>query len=396
MKVTILDLINLNKLDGMKLIAGKKGLNRLVTGCGILDYELCDYLKDKYMYSNFYEGQFVLSTFLYAKDDEHLISNAVKYLSDKNCSGLAIKNIFRLPIHDYVLRYADSKNFPIFIIEPSIYFEDIIISIDSCLKYLNRIDYGQKDIDSILHKPLNELEIKKHALKLNSSFYNHFIAIYFYLKSKLTIDIYYKFISRFKHSRFHVPSNSLYRYRNGLMFIYSCESALDAIEQDKIVTDIIDEISNIDVDMSIGISEMHHKLEEIKQALNECIYAALLNQNENSLKTYYRQIGTYKIIFPYALDKQMKYFCKRIIEPIWNYDAVNNSNLLETLISFIKCEGDINLLSKKLELHENTLRYRLMKIKDLTSLHFREPEHYNQLSTAVKIYICNKLKESFE
>lgn len=44
----------------------------------------------------------------------------------KGTSGLVIKNVFRLSIPDSVLRFADSRNFPIFIIESrEVYFEII-------------------------------------------------------------------------------------------------------------------------------------------------------------------------------------------------------------------------------------------------------------------------------
>lgn len=42
-----------------------------------------------------------------------------------------IKNVFRLPLHDTILRYADSKNFPVFLMDsPQMFFEEFIIQID--------------------------------------------------------------------------------------------------------------------------------------------------------------------------------------------------------------------------------------------------------------------------
>ena len=67
----------------VRLIAGSDGVSRAVSGVGILDYELMPGLKNKYQRVNFSPDEIVLSTFLYAKDDPYLITEAVKYLVAK-------------------------------------------------------------------------------------------------------------------------------------------------------------------------------------------------------------------------------------------------------------------------------------------------------------------------
>jgi hypothetical protein len=395
MEITILDLINFKKLEGMKLIAGKNGLNRKVTDCGILDYELDSVLKDKYSYNNFKEEQFVITTFLYAKDDEHLIGEAVKYLADKKVSCLAIKNIYKLPIHDYVLRYADSKDFPIFMMEShNLYFEKIIVDINDCIKNNKNVEYGQKEIDSILNKSLDNNSIKNYVHQLNPSLLSHYITIYFYFKEKMTFQKFDEFMSKYKNSKFFTPLVSMLRYRNGMIMICSNEH-IDKNEVDTRVEEIINALIEKKCNLYIGVSEIHHHLHEMKQSLNECIYASMMNKEEKSLYISYKNIGSYKAIFPFAQNYEMQLFSNKILAPIQDFDAENKLNLTETLIHFIKCLGSISELSKYLSLHENTIRNRMEKISTITGLNFRNLEHYEQLSLAVKIYICNNLFDEF-
>ena len=120
MKLTINDVRNFPQLKKMTLIAGEGGLNREVTHCGILDYEYDKNLSHKYYEYNYQMSDFLtLTSFLYAKNDPNLIYDAVKKLISKNGSGLIIKNIYRLPISENVIRYADHNNFPIFILNDS-------------------------------------------------------------------------------------------------------------------------------------------------------------------------------------------------------------------------------------------------------------------------------------
>lgn len=71
-------------------------------------------LNQKYANLNFLPERMVVSSLLFAKNAPFMIRDAVKYLISKDASALVIKNVFCLPIHESILRYADSKNFPIF------------------------------------------------------------------------------------------------------------------------------------------------------------------------------------------------------------------------------------------------------------------------------------------
>ncbi|MGE7665195.1 PucR family transcriptional regulator [Ureibacillus composti] len=394
MDVTLKDLIDLNVFDGMKLIAGEKGLSRKISSCGILDYELDRSLKDRYIHSNFQEHQFALTTFLYARDEEYLINDAIKYLVNKKASGLAIKNVYRLTIHDSVLRYAESMDFPIFLIDSTMYFENIIISIKDSIELLGNSHYGQTKIDTILYKSLDPVHIRQHALQLNPSIKNNFFIMYFYVQGHLDNQQFFKIQTSFKNSKLNLPSNSLFRYNNGFLLLYS-NDFIDSFDQDSLLTEIIQTLLDTNTKFAIGVSDLHYRIEEIKQAIHEAFYAALLHHQEHSELLKYEEIGTYKTIFPFAQTETMQRFSERYLNPLRDFDAENTLLLFETLTQFIMCNGNLHELSKKLSLHENTLRYRLDRVAQLTGLNFKKPEHYEQLSLAVKIHICSELLNEF-
>ena len=93
MKVTVEDISNFPEFADLKLIAGRGGLNKPVERCGILDYEFVEGVREKWYNTNFRdENMIVMTSFLYAKDNEYLIMDAVKNLASRKCSGLIIKN----------------------------------------------------------------------------------------------------------------------------------------------------------------------------------------------------------------------------------------------------------------------------------------------------------------
>ena len=135
MYFTINDLLCFDDFKKIRLIAGAKGTQNRVSGCGILDYELESSLKGKYLHSNFLPDQIILTSLFFAKNNPFLIGDSIKHLISRGSSGLIIKNVFNLPIHNSVIRYAEAKNFPIFLMDDMhVYFEDLIIQIDRCIQ----------------------------------------------------------------------------------------------------------------------------------------------------------------------------------------------------------------------------------------------------------------------
>ena len=128
----------------VRLIAGSDGVSRAVSGVGILDYELMPGLKNKYQRVNFSSDEIILSTFLYAKDDPYLITEAVKYLVAKGTSGLIIKNVLHIPIPDQAIRYANARHYPVFLTtDDSLFFDSVIYEVKRHIEQLASIDFAQ-------------------------------------------------------------------------------------------------------------------------------------------------------------------------------------------------------------------------------------------------------------
>jgi sugar diacid utilization regulator len=65
-----------------------------------------------------------------------------------------------------------------------------------------------------------------------------------------------------------------------------------------------------------------------------------------------------------------------LLGPLEQHDAATGGGLLETLRTFVACQAHIRLTAAKLDVHENTVRYRLNRIRELSSI---EPERLDAL-----------------
>ena len=152
------DIMDLDVMNGMKLIAGEKGLDNEIEKVSILDYE---FTRKGSSYASWSDGEFVLTTFLYAAGDASLIFPAVKRLCRIKAAGLAIRNVFQLEISRDVIWFANQQNFPIFIIDDhQCYFEKIIIGINDLKQRLHDSNFQEKNVVEILNEP--RLPVQQH------------------------------------------------------------------------------------------------------------------------------------------------------------------------------------------------------------------------------------------
>lgn len=387
---TFQDLINMKKMEGMRLVAGSQGLDREVTTCCILDYEYDPEFKNKFTYTNFKPGMLLLSSFTYAKDREYLISDAIKQLIATGISGLAIKNVYHLRIPDSILRYAETRNFPIFMIDdPCKFVEPIIFSIHEGIRVRQDIIRQKLMIDTILRLPLGKVEETARAFALYPMMGKYYSAYFFRTEGQFTFDMWAQadsFTRSFKNCM-------IYRYRNGALLLCTDEIP-DMEEAEKECAELISRLTACFPPCMIGLSELHYGPVELRDAIEEALRASVIIREPGIM--HYGAIGSYQIMFSALTDERMKAFSEHILAPVFDYDMQNEGRLQKTLFGLIDCDGNLHVLSDKLGQHENTLRQRLSRIAALTGLDFRKSGDYEQLSLAVKIRNCLNWYEELE
>ena len=386
----ISDFLNTYK-SNVSLIAGSGGLSRIVKDVGILDYELDSSLRSKYFHTSLFSDQLVLTTFLCAKNDPSMIVEGIKHLLKQNASGLAIRNVFHLPIPESALRYADSKNFPIILINSmEIYFEKIIYDVSRYVERMADLNFMQNEINILMSRELAGCEIRNHAKFINPSFEERYLALYFKSRDYFSESDFLECFERYSKSSLFTPASTMCLYKQGAFLFYSSDDT--SVEfNEALVTRAVKEIFPEASNYSIGVSRPHFSLVEFASCIRESLSAALLNQNFRKPFLRYGELGSYEIIFPFAKSIEMQDFKRKVLEPIKEYDVVNNTNLFETLTEYILSGCNMHVTAEMVSQHENTIRYRLEKIASLTGLDFKSPPQLEELALAVKIDICSGL-----
>lgn len=140
----------------------------------------------------------------------------------------------------------------------------------------------------------------------------------------------------------------------------------------------------------IGISKPKDDLGDIGRAVSECLYANEYAYTQDKKGVSFDDIGVYQILFPLINDPWVHSFYKGIINKLIEQDSKQGTDLLNTAIVYIQCQGDIQETSQKLFQHTNTIRYRIRKIAKVMKVEQLKGMDYESLAIAVRLYLISK------
>lgn len=381
--MNIRSLLEMKNFDNFRLIAGQNGLNREVSKICLLDYEIINPIEGQ-----FWRNEFALTSLLAAKDNPALILEAIKYLLHSQCSGLAIKNVYYDTLPSKVIDYANLHNFPIFIFDNSVFFEDLIMDFRDTVKDLEKSRCFEERIDLFLTgKTSNNTEdITTLFIDLAGVINKRYKVIYFSFKTPSVAKRILKPIERYR-SMENESVRALIKFHDGLLLIYLSDG-------------FNDQSLNIDIKY-IGISKEYYWKGEsellvspdmLVSGIHQALSASQIAAIDKTDEVAYTNIGIYKLLLsPHNSEISMK-IASDFLDPIVDYDHKHGTELFITACSFIENDGNISKVANALFQHNNTIRYRINTLKKIHNMEHTEGSFYEQLSLAIKIM---KLKELY-
>lgn len=374
MYISVKDALQLERFQRFKLVAGRNGLHRRIEKISLLDYEILNRIEGQFL-----QDEFALSSLLGAKDDPSLILGSVKYLVQSGVSGLAVKNIYFDRLPDEVIEYADYCDFPIFIFDNSVFFEDIITDIRDVLRDLEKGTELEYQLNSMLESNASGEDITALFHKTIGFSRSPFLVIYFRERTGAANSDLLAVLERFR-SIGSGTIKGLFRFNRGLLMVYEAGSCNEALyKADLTYLGINTE------NYHIGRSAISDHESSYKTAVQQAIWASRAACAEGLVEMRYPEIGLYKLIIPFFQNNLYEEFLKQTLQPIIDYDHKHGTGLFETAKLYISNGGDVFKTAHELFQHSNTIRYRINKIRSLLGLEASEVAFHEQLSVAFRI-----------
>lgn len=142
--------------------------------------------------------------------------------------------------------------------------------------------------------------------------------------------------------------------------------------------------------ISIGISGVVTELSQFREAYacaKQSLQIGRVPQgNAQCSVTHYDDLGIFRIISPNESPASIERFCQDTIGAVIAYDQQNNTDLVETLRVFLEQNQNLAQAAKVLNIHYNTLRYRLDRIKELLGDALDHPQQRLAIEVALHLH----------
>lgn len=353
--MTINDLAALEPMLHFQIAAGFDGLMRRVSGVSILEEDGLHIPG-----GNFAPGDFLLTDFLFVRGDSKQIFEAVKCLTEWDAAGLAIKTTYISALDQEIRDYADLNQFPIFLFD-AIPITDVFLYIYNRINGQKQIDRSESLLRQMFASPISGAVILQNVLEINPLFQNDYYCAY------LTPKVPSAAIAA-QEGQCSIPNqrySSLVRYEKGWFLLTSFPKDVDIPDQTSHFRMLLAQYRLEPLHFFCGLSCFYHDLTQFDLCLTEAICASKLAKKEDRLMLHYNQLGVYQFLLPKVNSRSVLKQFQTTYSILEAYDKKYNSNLLETLRIYIKCEGKIAQTAQMLFLHVNTVRYRLDKLREL-------------------------------
>lgn len=368
------DLFKLPSLSKMKIIAGNKGLNKIIRW----SYKAESIHLAKWVHG----GELLIVSKMVIHEKDFNLYNFLKEAISLNISGalLLIGPNYIEQIPQSVINLSNQKHFPLFLIPWDTPLVDIFEELGHAIASINLINDKHKDLlfSIIFNTNLSLDYLKYQSQEVNFSFdgYLQFFEINFLLPQSenaiILNDVDKDTICQFIHTLFeneHIPILSSSYTKNIIAIINVNNTSLDTLNTlfPQILNYIKENYPNYIV--NIGIGTRQKSLEKYKlsyEQASKCINLAIKQKQKNMIY-YYEQLGLYQLFYDINNKTLLENFVHNILYSLIAYDKKYNTNLIQTLEVYLNKNCNLNQTAETLFIHRNTIKYRLQRIEEITN-----------------------------
>ena len=135
-------------------------------------------------------------------------------------------------------------------------------------------------------------------------------------------------------------------------------------------------------------SSVYEDYQKIGQAYKETLRVLSIKEKfpfETKEIFNYQKLGIYQLFELIIEKRQNEGYENDSLQKLQEYDQKHHSNLVETLEVFLNKDNNINDAAKELNVHANTLNYRLKRISEIGDVNFKDPNQKMLLYLDLKL-----------
>lgn len=391
MFITVGDAIKLPSFSTAKVIAGEKGLSRRIYRVSVaecpefpLDVDIVG--KDNLL---FIDGDFFITSFYSLKDTPELLLQTIKLYNQFNSSGICIVLRYYKEIPESVIDYANRYDFPIITVDRATAYAEMISDITKAIYAPYNQQLACDILDQILSGNQSNEKMKKLAYALDLKLKNNII-IFCIKYDDADNNMINNMINRLNVNQYLHCVN----YYDKIIAIVSSGRTFKRSEIENAKLSIIEVLDSFKISYRIGVSNIYREIHYLKDAIQNAIIACDICEFMDKTVLSYDNAGVYKLLMKIPDKSFLKEYYNSIIMPVCQYDRLNKGHLFNTMMCYAKNGGDIKKTADDLYQHENTIRYRINKIKAILDREDNNLQFCEDICLAYKLHTLLKDNEN--
>lgn len=401
MAMSVKDLIKLDSLNKLKLVAGKNGIDNYSEWVYVAE---C--FDDPLENIKWIQGhEIVIITGRGIREDKQELTKVIKAISDKNGAALIINiGTYIKKIPKEALDAADELGLPLF----ELPWEEKIVEISQNI--CKSILYSRNDRNSsknfFSEMIFGDAMDDEKAID-RASFYGYDLSgkcnvcicspdnIEEYIKEKNLNNK--QVVRKIKSDIVKILEVELEKHylkspvieRSDSIIFINRNDGNAAKKLKPALNDIQQNINNkMDgLKVSIGIGNSYDSLSQIKKSYNEAnlsLKCARFESKENTIISY-EKIGVYGLLFSIKDKSILEQYYFNTLGEVQKYDNLNDTELLKTLEVYLSGGCNVTTTADELFIHRNTLKYRTGKIEELLECDLHDFRTCERLQVAFDI-----------
>lgn len=376
MSITVSEILSSPIFRDAQLLAGAKGLHRLVKRIGVYDYvetvyDVESYLPHTLFISNL--GQF--------KQQGKNLSEALQMFIQTKASGICIMEDNIHLVTPELITFCNEKSFPVISFNRDLLYSDIIADVS----HIIQSDSHYAVLAELLEKLLFERHTESSKLhlihRLNANF-KDFVCV-LDVRGLPHSEL---FQNDFEHFFDNKKENLYVKYKDTNVFIFSDDQPS---RLSKSVSATIDKIKSMYGTVAIGKS-MTENLLRLDKALENALAAVEISQMTHTSLTEYNPISDMYLLTETRGSSTAAELFETVYQLILSSDSSEKIKYLDCVIRYVDYGGDYKKVAQEMFVHENTVRYRINDLKERLGLSDNPIRFHEILSLFVSMYRLNQ------
>ncbi|MCM1467248.1 MAG: helix-turn-helix domain-containing protein [Alistipes sp.] len=391
--VTCRDIVNL-KLDGVELIAGGEGLDRMVSWT---------YLVQTRPYSDHMnQGNFALIVVDYVRFDFDEVRRSMEELNELGISGLAISvDEDREPIPKDIMERADILKLPLFYVRwEGASFVDISQSVGTLILERNVQNKRTGDYlyNLLFGYEINENYVEKISGQFGLDFSKPYRVGVIVVDRKYGINleqdehIYEHYADCLNREVMNMKGKPMFmRFLNKFVLLFESRENKEIEKELENMLHELDENPRFKgiIQSTCILGKAYNSPKDFSKSYQEAKSLIpkkeLLPNAKNKKVLSASSMGIYKYMFNSGNQAEILEYCNDRLKKLEEYDHANGTFLCETLISYYMNGFSMVKAAEELYIHRNSLQYRLNKIEELLGIELDDYMEYLDLINCILV-----------